>query len=304
MYVKILLSGLMVMLTMSVSAQQIPLSTIFIENPFAFNPAIAGTDNEFRIRLNSRIQWMAFGDGPVTNTVSLYGPNAVRPMGYGANLAVDKTGPISMLKVNGSFGYNIFVSSDIRASFGLSLGFIQYKADGTLFAPSEPGDPQLPETPKANFKPDAGVGLYVYHYDWFFGLSAQQLFSNNIKFTSENGNENKLKTHFYVYGGYKQPMLNQIDLEASALARMVPSLPLQLDINVRALYNRQFWGGISVRNTFESFDDLSLIFGYIHERRISVALAYDFTFANIRKYTAGTIELVIGYNFDEVKHGR
>jgi type IX secretion system PorP/SprF family membrane protein len=228
-------------------------------------------------------------------------------MGYGANLTVDKTGPVSMLKANGSFGYNIRVTPDVRASFGLNLGFIQYRADGTQFdLPTPDPDPKAPPTMMANFKPDAGAGLYVYHFDWFFGASAQQLFSNRIRFTNE-GEEVKssnLKTHFYVHGGYKQRLVNRMELELAALARMVSSFPLQLDFNTRLIYDNQFWGGISARNTFESFNDLSLIFGYIHERRIYVSIAYDFTFANIRKYTAGTVELMIGYNFDEIKHGR
>jgi type IX secretion system PorP/SprF family membrane protein len=295
------------MLTMAVSAQQVPISTIFVENPFAFNPALAGTDNGFKVRLNSRMQWMGFGDGPVTNVLSAYGPHAVRPMGYGANVAFDKTGPVSMLKANGCFGYNIYLqASDIRVSFGLSLGFIQYKADGTQFSLLSPNDPKAPETVMSNFKPDAGAGVYVYHHDWFFGISAQQLFSNNIKFTKEGEDNklNRLKTHYYLYGGYRQPMVNKIDFEPSVLIRMVTSLPMQMDINARVIYDKRIWGGLSARNTFESFDDLSLIFGYIHDRRLSVSIAYDFTFANIRKYTAGTIELVLGYNFDEVRRGR
>jgi len=308
--IKILLSGLLIIVTWTVSAQQIPISTIFVENPFAFNPAVAGSDNGFKVRLNSRIQWMGFGDGPITNVISLYGPHAYMPMGYGANISVDKTGPISMIKGNGSFGYNIYINPDIRASFGLSLGFIQISADGTQLELYNPNDPKALPVKMSSFKPDAGVGVYIYHYDWFLGVSAQQLFSftNNIEFKGTSGTvaskDNRLKTHYFVYGGYKQPMVNNIDVEGSGLVRLVPSLPIQLDINVRAIYEKQFWGGISARNTFESFDDLSLIFGYIHERRIHISIAYDFTFSDIRKHTAGTIELVLGYNFDEVRHGR
>ena len=291
----------------SVSAQQIPVSTIFVENPFAFNPAVAGSDNGFKVRLNSRMQWLGFGDGPVTNVLSAYGPTQVRNMGYGGSLMVDQTGPVSMIKGSGGYAINIFITSDIRASLGLNVGFIQYSADGSQFELFDDGDdPKAQKTKMSSFKPDAGAGIYIYHYDWFVGASAQQLFNNNIKFTNEGEDKklNRLKTHFYGYGGYRITMMGKMKIEPSILARKVAALPMQLDINARVIYDQTFWGGISARNTFESFDDLSLIFGYIHERRYYVSIAYDFTFANIRKYTAGTIELVLGYNFDDVKHGR
>ena len=308
----------LLMISWSLLGQQIPVATIFVESPFAFNPAVAGSDNGFKIRLNSRMQWLGFGDGPFTNMVSLYGPHAVRNIGYGANLTVDQTGPISMLKGNGGFATNFFITSDIRTSLGLNLGFIQYKADGSQFdfpgAPSLNGgsppavaDPAAPSVPMSSIMPDAGAGIYVYHFDWYVGISAQQLFNNNVKFSAEtNDNKlNKIMPHFFLYAGHKFYLGSQkLVFEPTILSRIVPSLPMQLDICARIIYDRNFWGGISARNTFESFNDLSLIFGYIHERRIHVALSYDFTFAQIRNYSAGTIELVLGYNFDEVKRGR
>ena len=134
------------------------------------------------------------------------------------------------------------------------------------------------------------------------------MFNSSLKLSSDGeyktGDENRLKPHFYGYGGYRFIMVNSFVIEPTVLMRMVPSAPLQMDFCARVIYDKTFWGGISARNTFESFDDLSLIFGYIHERRLCVSIAYDFSFAKIRKYTAGTVELVLGYNFDEIRRGR
>jgi type IX secretion system PorP/SprF family membrane protein len=289
----------------SVSAQQIPISTIFIENPFAFNPAIAGTDKGFKLRMNNRLQWMGFDDSPVTNFLSAYGPHPRRNIGYGGNISYDKTGPTSTFKMAGAFATNFSIDFDIRVSFGINLGLLQYRADGTHFEFYDHYDDlYAPNAVMASFQPDAGAGVYVYHYDWYVGLSAQQLFNNNLKFNGENSKRNRLKTHFYGLAGYRFTIDRQWVIEPSLLMRKVVSLPFQMDIAGRVIYKQQFWGGLSARNTFESFDDLSLIFGYIHERRIHVSLAYDLTFAKVRSYTAGTIELVLGYNFDTIRKGR
>jgi type IX secretion system PorP/SprF family membrane protein len=303
-YLILWLSGLM-MLGWTASAQQIPISTIYIENPFAFNPAVAGTDKGFKLRMDNRLQWLGFGDAPVTNQLSAYGPHKRRNIGYGGNISYDKTGPVSTLKMNGAFATNFAINFDIRVSFGINLGLLQYRVDGTqLEFYDNYEDLYAPHTIMSSFQPDAGAGVYVYHYDWYVGLSAQQLFNNNLKFNGENSKRNRLKTHFYGLAGYKFTMDRHWVIEPSVLARKVVSLPFQMDICGRVIYKQQFWGGLSARNTFESFDDLSIILGYIHERKIHISLAYDFTFARIRSYTAGTIELVLGYNFDTIRKGR
>ena len=303
-------SGLVViMLGGTVSAQQIPISTIFVENPFAFNPAVAGTSNGFKIRMDNRMQWVGFGDAPVTTQLSYFGPHQVRNIGYGGNLTYDKTGPTSMLKMNGAFSSNFSINFDMRVSFGLNLGLIQYRVDGTQFEPYDPTvpDPRAPHSVMANFRPDAGAGVYVYHHDWYVGISAQQLFNNNLKLTDEgeDSKRSRLKTHFYGLAGYKIAEVNQRwVIEPTVLFRKLVAVPFHMDISGRVTFRQQFWGGLCVRYSFEKFEDTSIMFGYIHERRINIALAYDYTFAKIRNFTAGTFELVLGYNFDEVRKGR
>ena len=297
-------------LSRTVSAQQLPLSTIYVENPFAFNPAVAGTGNGFKIRMSNRLRWVGFDDAPVTTQLSYFGPHQVRNIGYGGNLNYDKAGPTSMLKMNGAFATNFAIDFDMRISLGLNLGLVQYRVDGTQFVYYDPNDPDphAPPVVMANFRPDAGTGVFVYHHDWYAGLSIQQLFNNKLKLTDigENNQPSQLKAHFYGFAGYRfSDGVNQrLIIEPAVLMRKVAGIPFQTDISGRVIYNQQFWGGLNIRNSFESMDDISIIFGYIHERRISIALAYDYSFAKIRKYTAGTFELVLGYNFDEVRKGR
>jgi len=290
------------MLNLTVSAQQIPVSSIFMENPFAFNPAVAGTDRGFQVRMDNRLQWLGFSDAPITNQLSAFGPHKLKNIGYGGNIVQDKTGPINMLKMNGAFTTNFAINFDIRVSLGLNAGMIQYRVDGTQFEFYDNYDDlYAPHTVMSSFQPDAGAGVFVYHYDWYFGLSAQQLFNNNLKLTSsrENSKRNRLKTHFYGYAGYKFAEVNaRWVIEPSVLARQVVGLPFQMDFCGRVIYNTQFWGGLSVRNTFETIDNMNLIMGYIHDRRIFISLAYDFSFSKMRNYSAGTIELMVGYNFD------
>ena len=301
----------LVMLVGNVSAQQIPVSSLFVENPFLFNPAVAGTDNGFKIRMDNRFQWMGFTDAPITNQLSAYGPHKLRNIGYGGNISYDATGPTSMFKMNGAFATNFAINFDIRVSLALNLGLIQYRVDGTQIEWDDGiEDLKYPKTVMSSFLPDAGTGLYVYHHDWFVGLSAQQLFNNNIKLVKggEDSKRNRLNTHFYGYAGYKFYSTDKHwVIEPVILARKVVATSFQFDITGKVTYMEQFWGGLNVRNTFQSsqsFNAIAIMAGYIHERRIHIGIAYDYSLGKMRTLSAGTIELVLGYNFDNIRMGR
>ena len=102
-------------------AQQDPLSTLFMTNPFVLNPALAGTNNYFQVISSNRFQWVGFSDAPITNSLSVYGPLVKQPMGWGGTICYDVAGPISMGSVHGSYAYHYNINEDMKVSGGLNL---------------------------------------------------------------------------------------------------------------------------------------------------------------------------------------
>ncbi|MDR1667602.1 MAG: type IX secretion system membrane protein PorP/SprF [Bacteroidales bacterium] len=288
-------------------AQQIPVTSLFVENPFPYNPAVAGTDNGFKVRMDNRFQWTGFADAPITNQLSAYGPHKNKNIGYGGTIGYDAAGPTGRFTLNGAFASNFALGGDMRLSAGIHMGFVQYRVDGSQLELDSPDDPLRQEDPYAPpvlmsaFLPDAAAGIWLYTSRLHVGFSALQLFNNHIRFNDQDSRRNRLKTHFYGTAGYKLPF-GEWMLEPALLLKKTEATPLQLDITARVMFREQFWGGVNVRNTFESFNDLCFIIGYIHGKRLNLGIAYDFSSSSIRPYTNGTIELLIGYNFDDIKN--
>ena len=287
-------------------AQQLPQYTQYTFNDFTINPAIAGTHNYLQVRAFSRMQWMGVNNAPQTHAMSVYGPMKDQPMGYGGSLYVDYTGPTSRLVGKGSYAYNMAINSNIRISGGLSMGFIQYKIDGTQFNMDTYdalgiSDPVINGSVNSVFVPDASAGVYVYSTYFFAGISAHQLLGNKLKlFPNAPTNDaglNRLKQHFYLAGGYNFILNRDIQLRPTVLIReMFPSSP-QVELTVRALYQRIVWGGVS----FRSSDAVSLMMGYIHESRWLFGLSYDITYSELANYSRGSIEFMFGLKFDAIK---
>ncbi|MDR1865703.1 MAG: type IX secretion system membrane protein PorP/SprF [Bacteroidales bacterium] len=292
----------------NVRAQQVPVSSLFVENRFLFNPSVAGTDEAFKVRMDNRFQWQGFIDAPITNLLSAYGPHKNSNIGYGGTIGYDSFGPSGKFTMNGAFAVNFALGGSVRLSTGVNFGFLQYRVDGSQLELDSPDDPNkmeddyAPATLMSAFLPDAAAGAYLYHPKWYAGVSALQLFNNNIKFNGMNSGRNKLKTHFYGIAGARLPLGEQWTAEPAAMARILEATPLQLDITARIIFREQFWGGVNVRNTFQSFQDASVMLGYIHNGRINIGIAYDYTTSQINQYTTGTIELMIGYNFDAIRN--
>ncbi|HEY9124082.1 MAG TPA: type IX secretion system membrane protein PorP/SprF [Bacteroidales bacterium] len=284
-------------------AQQTPLYSQYMHNPFILNPAVAGTYNYFQIRLNSRLQWIGFPDAPVTTSLSVFGPVSAKnkDMGYGASVYQDMTSPTSRLGLRGAYAYNVALSEYIRASFSAALGFYQFKYDGTNISMRET-DNVVKNGVVSEFKPDGMLGVLVYSGLFQVGLSVDNLF--NSKFNVNPDQENvtslgKLTRHYYFMGSYNWRHNRRWNTEYSTIVKAVEgfSVPVQMDFNVTAWYQKTAWFGASYR----TLDAVSLLAGYIFNKRIYAGYSFDINLSPIRYYSFGSHEVMIGYRFNTLK---
>lgn len=282
-------------------AQQSPLYTQYMHNPFVLNPAIAGTNNFFQIRSMTRLQWVGFTDAPLTISLSVYGPVSAKSkdMGYGATIYNDVTGPTSRAGLKGAYAYNISINDQIRASFGAAFGLLQYKYDGTKINLYQSADPKSTKSVQSFFLPDGMLGVYVYSTNFQVGFSADNLFNNTITIDKDSKavGISKLKRHYYFMGAYTYIFNRRYSMESSVVLKGVSPAPLQMDINARLIYQKNTWVGLS----FRSMDAVSLMGGYIFNKRIYIGYSVDVSITAIRPYSFGSHELMIGYRFNSLK---
>lgn len=280
--------------------QQEPNFTLYMLNPLVYNPALAGTANFYQIRTNHRFQWVGMKNAPITNSFSAFGPHSTKSMGFGGSIYNDITGPTSRIAVNGLYGYNMSINRDIRISYGLTLGLLQYKIDGTNITTHDP-DPVLQNSIYTSLVPDASAGIYVYSSSLGFygGLSGLHLLDIFSKDKAKNiDGINILNTHFYLIGGYQYHVVPRVwMLEPCIILKKVIPASYQFEFSAKAQYKGMLWGGLAFRTS----DAFSVVIGYIHERKIHIGYAFDLALNDVRKYTTGSHEIVLGYNFTTIR---
>lgn len=284
-------------MSLRAGAQQVPLYTQYMFNRILYNPAVAGVDPFFQIRSNHRFQWVGMTDAPLTNAISFFGPHPTLPMGYGGYVYHDVTGPTSRTSLTGFYAYNIEIMPDIRVSGGISLGLMQYRMDGTQITLKDPSDLAMQGETQTNWVPDANIGFYLYHPDFWVGLSTAQLINTKLKLYDAGIGINKLKTHFFLAGGYIYEIAPDWKLEPSAMLKGTAPKAIQFDINARAVWQDMVWAGLSYRTG----DAISVLVGYSYEERIYFGYSYDITLSDLRTYNTGTHEIMFGYRFNDIK---
>ncbi|NJM16100.1 MAG: type IX secretion system membrane protein PorP/SprF [Bacteroidales bacterium] len=241
---------LMQLPALKLAAQQDPLYTQYIFNPFVINPAIAGTNNYYQIRSNHRLQWLDWAGAPVTNNLSIYGPLAKQPMGIGGYISNDVMDAVSVTGAYGSYAYNYPITTDIKASGGLTVGVIQYKMDGTRLKYNDESEAASYQIPNSKFVPDANMGIYIYSAMFQGGISVSHLLNNKLNLGEATG-LSKLRSHFSIMGGYKYYVNRDIAVEPSTIIKMVNSAPPQMDLLVRGIYQDMVWMGVNFRTSMQ-----------------------------------------------------
>ncbi|MFC2087251.1 PorP/SprF family type IX secretion system membrane protein [Bacteroidota bacterium] len=291
---------LLAFLWSEVKSQQLPHLTQYMLNNFLFNPALAGTFNHYKIKTSYRYQWLGLPvDAPQTINFAMYGPHDKLDMGYGGYLYSDSWGPNNILGIMGSYGYNIGLTNEIRLSFGISGGIIQYKLDLTGIETYEP-DRVATGIVLSDIKPDASLGVYAYS-NWFYGgLAAHRLLGGKFDYQSEvdtlTNAFDRLRRHVYLTGGTLLRLNRYWVVEPSINVKGTYHALPQFEISAKATYELMVWGGLSYRYQ----DAVSLLVGYNHDNKFGFGLSYDIITNKLRQFAKGSVELMLSYKFDEI----
>jgi type IX secretion system PorP/SprF family membrane protein len=291
---KIIIKTLLVLAAINTQAQQDPLISQYMFNGLFINPAYAGSHEFYSATLTFRKQWVNFDGAPMTSIASVDGPIGGKNMGLGLIVMNDQIGVTRQNKVVANYSYHLKIGDKGKLALGISAGASQYSARTSSLTVWDENDIMFTSDQSSGLIPRFGFGAYYFKEKWFAGLSIPTLMAYvpNNRF-SMNVNETFLKRHYILNGGLVMPVNEKVKVKPSILFKYLPNAPLQVDLNFSVLINDAIWLGTS----FRSGDAVVAIVEYQANNKFRVAYAYDITFSGIRKYSAGSHELLIGFDF-------
>jgi len=283
--------ALLSLLTAPVFAQQLPFTSQYMFNDYLMNPAVGGSLDYMPISTSIRSQWTGLDGAPKTQTLSAHKKFGER-MGLGAFLFNDVTGPISEKGLQLSYAYHLPMANDAKISFGLGAMLFLHSIDVNQLEFDEAEDQITQSLGGNSFSPDANFGILYYTDKYKVGISIPQLLQNSVYKNDENEKLNSLVRHYYLHGEYIFNINDDFDVIPSTLIKYVTGAPVQFDVNVRGLYKKKYWLGLSYRDR----ESVVALLG-MEWKSFRLGYSYDITLSDIKTYSSGSHELHLTYIF-------
>lgn len=282
-----------------VKGQQLAHYSQFFLNDYVLNPAVGGTNSYFDVKSTYRYQWVGIEDAPRTFLMSMHGPlNEKGNMGIGGYVYSDVTGPTRKTGFKASYSYNFKLNDELKLSFGLAGGLMQFAVDGSDITLKDQNDQAIGNVWQAAYTPDAAFGAYLYHEDFFVGLSIPQLIGTKLQLAENYSSaDNSLKNHYFISGGYTFHISDEFDFEPFVQGKYIPPTNPQVDIGGRFIWNEMVWlGGI-----FRTEDAATIFAGVNFLENFTFGYSYDVITNDIKILSSGSHEIVLGLKFNERK---
>lgn len=324
-YASIILLLLTSVFPLSLWAQQRPYYTQYILNPFVSNPALAGIENYWDVKLSYRNQWSGIPGAPQTLYMTAHGPlnrmiegnkttsarktqgrkNTIRGKspthqlllphsGLGFSLVTDRAGPIDIITFNSAYAYHLNLTSRTSLSAGASIGLqtIRVRAAELDFGTANPIDPVAVNGVDGNaVKPDMSLGLWIYSPAYFVGVSAQNVIPSEVAYSKDGVSGGQMVTHTSFIAGYKCYINERINFIPSAMIRYVHHTPFNFDVNAKLQFEKIGWLGLSYRHS-QSF---AAMLGMNINPALSFGYTYDISTSKSKELSNGAHEVVVGF---------
>lgn len=280
---------------------------IFIQNTlhpftrFVYNPAAAGVTEEANAAIMGRLQWLGIDGSPRTIAAFIETPLPSFDSGVGVHIIADQLGPLATTGIQLSYAYHLLVKGNAKLSIGASAGILQKSLNGNFIYNTDNGEDPL--VPVGNYNsslivPGLNAGIYFSgpKDKYYIGISGQDLLEPSIEdltLATGVGPDSRVARSFYLLGGYRFNVADNISLLANAAGR-TDGVSYQLDAGAQATVNNKFIFGTSYR--FIDNESVSGMVGIQITDKLMAAYAYDFVLSGLNSARdLSSHEIVLSY---------
>jgi type IX secretion system PorP/SprF family membrane protein len=264
------------------NAQLNPMGSMYFENQYRGNPAMAGIQRGLRLNLGYRKLWSSIPGSPTIETLT--GDNGFNEkVGIGLNIYNDKAGLFKRTRTLISYAYHLPLALENQhLSFGLSLGMMNERiSDEDLNG--DQGDSNVSNYNQRDNYIDGDFGL-AYTSNKF---TVQASLPNMKGFFKKDINTNSVdRSTFFSALSYKMKLGADIEAEPKVCYRGVKGYDNIFDIGANLSYSNM----ISLFGMYHSSESATFGLG-LNYKAIGINGIYTAATSALRGYTNGNFEV-------------
>jgi type IX secretion system PorP/SprF family membrane protein len=268
-------------------AQQQPHYTLnqFNSN-LEINPAYAGANDNASFGLRYRKQWAGFTGSPSTGIFNAESKIIHKQLAMGLTIISDRIGITQSTSGDLSIATHVRVSEKVTISVGFKAGVYSLNSDFSQLSNVDLTDP-LYMFDKRTI-PFLGVGALLYTSKLYVGFAVPRA----VSFENLAPQSDFNKPHYFLYGGYRVVLNDDIELRPAVLAKYVRAAPFEADFAMDVWYKNQVGLGVSYRTS----DAVNFMVKW-RTGNFYIGYAYDMTVSGLRTFNSGTHEINLGFQF-------
>jgi type IX secretion system PorP/SprF family membrane protein len=287
-----LLFVLLSVVSISMKAQQDPMFTQYMFNTLSVNPAYAGSADRLSAVALHRSQWVNFQGAPTTQTITVHSPLKKENISIGGSIVNDAHGPVKQTGFYLDASYRIFLGSK-RLAFGLKAGTNLFTANLLDLNPFFEDDNTFNANISSKMLPNFGFGMMFYSKRFYVGASVPKLLSNKlIEGDLPDFINNQEKQHAFLIAGAVFDISYYTKFKPTVLIKAVSGAPIGAEVTGQFLFYDKLWAGLMYRWQ----DAAGVLLQYEINNRFKIGYAFDYTLSDIRRYSDGSHEVMLGFD--------
>lgn len=288
---KTIITTMLLLLTMSMQAQQEPHFAHYWAMEPSFNPAAAGKDPVINVAGAYAMTLTGFENAPKTMYVGADMPFRLLNRFHGAGIQIvsDQLGLFTHQRLVLQYNYKQNLLGGVLSA-GIQFGILSEKFRGSSLDLENPDDPAFTRSDVSGVAIDLAAGVYYKHRNWHAGLSVLHATAPEI----ELGDRSiyKVSRAYYLTGGYNIKLRNPFITIHPTVFGTYDGTNYRMDVTTRVKYTHDkkvLYAGVgySPNNSITA-----LIGGNFHG--ISLGYAYE-VYTSVLKIGNGSHELFVGY---------
>ncbi|NOW97637.1 type IX secretion system membrane protein PorP/SprF [Mucilaginibacter sp. SG564] len=283
----LLLMALLTCFSMYSRAQLNPFQSMYFQNRYLINPAMAGLDQGLNINLGYRQQWNTFPGSPKSQTLTA-DYQATDRVGLGLNITDDQSGLLRQTRAMGTYAYHLPLSDrNQKLNFGLSLGVNDGRIDMNKIVGDET-DEQIARYNQAKPYVDGDFGIAYTSDNLFLEGAIPNLKAAFFKNSIERIDVDRVE--FFAAASYKiyvSSGYTDLLIEPLTAYRKIKGAKDIVDAGFNFTMSNYF---VSLQAIYHSNQSTGL--GLVFDQK---AFAFNFTYnletGKLAGYTTGALEL-------------
>lgn len=270
-----------------------PMGSIYYQNQYLANPAMAGSEIGWELNAAYKAQWVTVDGAPRIQTISAAYGSENKKVGFGLLFYNDMAGVVERTSFKATYAYHLPLNNKTTfINFGISAVFMDESISHSRVI-AESGDPSIANFDERTVYADADFGIALRSS----GFTLQAAFPNLKRFLKRNEQRNLVDRSLFMTSiSYKY--IN----EERSLTSIEPKIAFRTVENYKNLLdagaNFQFNGDkLLLSGIYHSSGSITFGAGTTYKNKLGILAQYTTNTTDLQGFTNGEFEIGLKYNF-------